>query len=139
MSGKVYFLTGSSRGIGLELAKQLANDKSNTVIATARNLSRATELTKLAEESTNVKLITLDVSSEESISKLDSHLESIAENGIDAFISNAAIAETYQQSLTIDRQKWIDHYITNVVGPIEIIKVLKKYLLKKKTRQIIFI
>lgn len=139
MSGKVYLLTGSNRGIGLELVKLLASKKEDTVIASARDLSNAKELTQVAKENKNVHLITLDVSSAESIANLDSQLKDVAKDGIDVFISNAAVAKCYQPALEVDRQVWIDHYVTNVVGPIEITKVLKKYLLRRKTRHLIFI
>lgn len=82
MTGKVYFLTGSNRGIELELVKKLSERNTNTIIATARDLSKATELIKFAESNKNVKLVTLDVSSEESIGNLDRQLESIAKDGL---------------------------------------------------------
>ncbi|ONH68248.1 hypothetical protein BON22_1996 [Cyberlindnera fabianii] len=48
MSGKVVFITGGNRGIGLELTKAFAADPANTVIASARDPSKATELQSLS-------------------------------------------------------------------------------------------
>ncbi|CCH42564.1 3-oxoacyl-[acyl-carrier-protein] reductase [Wickerhamomyces ciferrii] len=137
--GKVYFLTGSNRGIGLETLKILSSDSTNTVIGTARDLSNAKELAQLAQERDNIKIVELDVSSQESINQLNSQLESVAPEGIDTFISNAAIAQTHQPALSVERDVYLKHYITNVVGPIELTKVLKPYLDKRETKQIIFI
>lgn len=62
-SGKVYFITGANRGIGFQLAKQLAETPSNTVIGTARDPSKATELKSLASANPKVHIVKLDVTS----------------------------------------------------------------------------
>ncbi|CCH42854.1 3-oxoacyl-[acyl-carrier-protein] reductase [Wickerhamomyces ciferrii] len=116
--GKVYFISGATRGIGLQLATQLSQaDSSNTVIATARNPITSTGLKELASKQKNVHIIKLDVSSEESINGIDEQIVPLAsETGIDVYISNGAIGDlTPIQDL--NRQSYIDHFLTNVLGP----------------------
>lgn len=136
MSGKVVFITGGNRGIGLELTKAFAADPANTVIASARDPSKATELQSLS----NVHVVTLDVSDESSINNLPAQLEKVASDGIDYYISNAGVArgDSVQKALTAEKSVWVDHYITNTVGPILITQKVYPFLLKKSTRVISF-
>lgn len=134
---KVYFITGASRGIGLELTKALALTPSNTVIATARNPAKAHALLALATEFSNIKLTTLDVSSQESIDTLNKTLPELCESGIDYYISNAGISNpaTVAPVLKVtDRQLWLDHYATNTLGPIFVAQKLYPYLAKRETK-----
>lgn len=66
MSGKVYCITGTNRGLGLEFVRQLAATKSNTIIATVRNAS--TDLADLkAVASSSTHILVCDTSDAESI------------------------------------------------------------------------
>lgn len=71
MTQLTYFITGGNRGIGFQIVKQLAASKDDKIIAAARDISKAVELKELAEKTGNISIVTLDVSSEESIAKLD--------------------------------------------------------------------
>ncbi|CCH42853.1 3-oxoacyl-[acyl-carrier-protein] reductase [Wickerhamomyces ciferrii] len=138
--GKVYFIAGATRGIGLELATQLAEkDSSNTIIATARDTKNSTGLNNLASKNSNVHIIQLDLSSEKSINGIDEQINSlISEIGIDVFIANGALGDNTPFK-NLGRQTYINHYLTNVLGPTQVINVLYKYLIKTPTRQIFFV
>lgn len=140
MSGKVYFITGASRGIGFELVKRLS-DSQNTVIACARNPDTSTQLNEFAKEHKNVHIVKLDVSSKSSIEQLDSQLSKVASDGIDVFVSNAGIAtsESYSPVLSTDWDTWTDHLTTNTIGAVFAAKAVYPFLLQKQTRQIFFI
>ncbi|ODQ58916.1 hypothetical protein WICANDRAFT_63423 [Wickerhamomyces anomalus NRRL Y-366-8] len=138
-SAKVYFITGVNRGIGFQIVKQLSEaNPENIIIGTARDPTKATELQSLASSNPNIHILKLDVASEESIAALDAQLAPIAKDGIDTFISNAAISDSYHPVLETPKSNWYAHYNTNVIGPIEVSKVLYPYLLKKETRQLIY-
>lgn len=68
MAVTTYLITGASRGLGLEFARQLlAASPENRVIAAARNPSSATELSALiAANPGRIESIKLDVSDEKS-------------------------------------------------------------------------
>jgi NAD(P)-dependent dehydrogenase (short-subunit alcohol dehydrogenase family) len=138
---KVFFITGGNRGIGFELVKQLSVNSNYEIIASTRNVSTSGELVKLSESNKNVKIVTLDVSDEESISKLPAQFSKLAPNGIDVFISNAAIAEdeAYHPVVEVPSSVFLKHYKTNVLGPIVILQTVLPFLKQKDTRQIILI
>ncbi|ONH64932.1 hypothetical protein BON22_5228 [Cyberlindnera fabianii] len=134
MSGKVFFITGANRGIGLELTKAFAADPANTIIASARDPSKATALQSLS----NVKIVKLDISDESSINELPAQLEKVAPEGIDYYIANAGVAgdDAVKKALVVEKSVWVDHYITNALGPILVTQKVYPFLLKKSTRVI---
>lgn len=81
MSPRTYFITGSSRGIGVELVEQLAA-KGNIVIASARNPEAAEKLQKLVDNK-KVFAVKLDVQSEESVKAAVEKVNEISPDGID--------------------------------------------------------
>ena len=135
---KVYFIAGATRGIGFNIAKILAQRPDVKVIATARNVEAAKELAELKASTGRVEIVQLDVSSEESIDALDAQLKKVAADGVDVFISNAAIGK-FSTILETPRKVWHEYHATNVLGPIFIFQTLYPYLIKKKTRQIVFV
>ncbi|CCH41784.1 3-oxoacyl-[acyl-carrier-protein] reductase [Wickerhamomyces ciferrii] len=141
--GKTYFITGVNRGIGFEIVKKyLEADSSNIVIGTARNPSKATELLELESKyKGQLHIIQLDVSDLKSIDSIDSQIKEVAKDGIDVYISNAAYSApgAAKKVLELERQIWIDHYIVNVLGPFEVLRVIKPYLLKKETKHVVII
>lgn len=89
MSKLTYFITGGNRGIGFEIAKNLSAVKSNKIVISVRDPKKAKDLNELAEKTRNIALVTLDVSSQDSVATLDEQLTKVAPEGIDVFISNA--------------------------------------------------
>ncbi|CCH40888.1 3-oxoacyl-[acyl-carrier-protein] reductase [Wickerhamomyces ciferrii] len=139
MSGKVYFISGANRGIGYEFAKQLSSIPSNTVIATARDPASASDLQQLSKSNSKVHIVKLDVADEESFDQLDEQLKNIASNGIDVLISNAGIQHSYKPLLETPKERFINHFNVNAVGPILLVKALYKYLQKSQTKHIAFV
>lgn len=137
---KSYFISGANRGIGYFLVKELVeNEKDVLVFATARNPDEATELKELKSKHGNIEILKLDVSSEESVKALDGQLKAVAVDGIDVFISNAGIGDSYYTVKDAPRDVYLGHFITNTLGPVLLFQVLYPYLFKKETRQIAFI
>ncbi|CCH46164.1 3-oxoacyl-[acyl-carrier-protein] reductase [Wickerhamomyces ciferrii] len=142
--GKTYFVTGVNRGIGFEIVKQyLELDSTNVVIGTVRDPSKAIELQELSKKHKGqLHIIQLEISDPNSIKSIDDQIESIVgETGIDVYIANAGYSGkgSSKAILELERQIWINHYIVNVLGPIEVLKQIKPYLLLNPTRQIILV
>lgn len=135
-----YFITGATRGIGLEFVKQLSEDKNNKVIGSARSFEKAGKLKELADERNNVSIVELVVGDEKSTAKLPEQLAKI-DSGIDVFIHNAGILldGSMDVSLNIGAKVWLEHYNVNVVGAIEVYQKVYPLLVKRDTRKIAFL
>ncbi len=121
-----YLITGSNRGIGLELCKQIIA-KGDEVIATCRNASN--ELQNLGvriEEN-------IDISSEDSINNLRDKLSEVE---IDCLIHNAGIYE-FNSMDDLDQESIIRQFVINALSPLLLTKSLIGLL--KKSSKIAFI
>ena len=121
-----YLVTGSNRGIGLELCKQITA-RGDEVIATCRKAS--SDLKNLGvriEEN-------VDIASEFSITNLRLNLSGIE---LDCLIHNAGIYE-YNALDNLDQQSIIRQFVVNALSPLSLTKSLKGLL--KKSSKIAFI
>jgi NAD(P)-dependent dehydrogenase (short-subunit alcohol dehydrogenase family) len=99
-------VTGANRGIGLEVARQLAA-RGHTVLAGARDPSAVPPLDG------DVRPVRLDVTDETSIAAVRGELESL-----DVLVNNAAIHyDTWQRVLTADLDVVREALETNTLGP----------------------
>lgn len=85
-------LESASRGIGLEITRQLLQTPTNIVFATCRSPSTATDLATLASSPGTLHIVKLDVSDEASI-KVGTNevLRLLNGAGLDYVLNNAAI------------------------------------------------
>lgn len=121
-----FLITGSNRGIGLELCKQLIK-RGERVIATCREAS--SELKTL-----DVRIIEdVDISSEDSINNLRQKLFGVE---LDCLINNAGIYE-FNSIDDLDQQSIIRQFVVNALSPLSLTKSLRSLL--KKSSKIAFI
>jgi NAD(P)-dependent dehydrogenase (short-subunit alcohol dehydrogenase family) len=111
--GQTALITGATRGIGLAIARALANENCNLIL-TARDEK---SLQKLSRELKSPKISThpCDVRDPQSVSDLFRMIRQ-QRSRIDILINNAGIAHP---NLTVDRlpfQLWRDVFATNVDG-----------------------
>lgn len=139
--GLTYLIIGATRGIGLELVRQLSEVESNKIIASARSLKSAGKLQELADSRKNITIVEIEVGNEESTSRLPEQLANVAPSGIDVFVHNAGINLAGSSDITsnIPREIWLKEYEVNTLGAIETYKKVYPFLVKKDTRKIIFI
>ncbi|KAM9351618.1 C-signal-like [Symphorus nematophorus] len=127
MSGSLcrsVLVTGSSRGIGLELVKQLATSSNRpaTIIAAARNPSSSTGLQELSKTHRDVHIVTLDVDSQQSISSALEEVHSIVGNeGLNCLINNAAIGLSTDIN-TVTPEAMMRSFRVNSVAPLFVTK-----------------
>jgi len=117
-----YLITGSNRGIGLELCNQIHN-RGDEVIATCRRASP--ELINLGvriEEN-------IDISSEEAITNLAKKLSGI---NLDCIINNAGIYE-YNSLEDFQKRSILRQFEINALSPICMTQSLK-HLLKRSSK-----
>ncbi|KAI8581633.1 hypothetical protein K450DRAFT_232239 [Umbelopsis ramanniana AG] len=136
MAAKTYFITGASRGLGLEFVSQLKR-AGHVVIATARKPENSEELQKLVDNK-QVYSIALDTVDVKSVEAAVEKVNEIAPNGIDVLINNAGVStDRSHSSLTTPPEAMLDVFKTNVVGTVIVTQRFVP-LLKKKTDRKIF-
>ncbi|KAI0353819.1 NAD-P-binding protein [Trametes cingulata] len=92
---RVWLITGSNRGIGLEIARQLLESPTNVVIAGCRNPSKAAALHALAESNKGrLHVVQLDIADRKSVNdSVQEVVAALGDKGIDYIINNAAVNE----------------------------------------------
>ena len=121
-----YLVTGSNRGIGLELCKQIIA-RGDKVIATCRKSSSYLKNLGVRIEEN------IDISSEDSINNLRQALSGV---DLDCLIHNAGIYE-YNSIDDFDHESIIRQFVVNALSPLSMTKSLKCLL--KKSSKIAFI
>lgn len=121
-------IVGATRGIGLELTKQYA-DEGNNVIACARDTDAASLLDELASGSDNITIEQLDVANPSSI---EAAAGRIGDDTIDTIIIVAGAVggdPVNQQSIdNIDIEEWHRNFDTNTIGPLLVARAFKQNL-----------
>ncbi|PCH39148.1 NAD(P)-binding protein [Wolfiporia cocos MD-104 SS10] len=133
-----WLITGTSRGIGLELVRQLVTSPSNTVVATCRDPARAAGLQALkANAKGALHIVALDVSDEASIhSSVAPVVEILGERGLDYLYNNAAINEGNDSAFEFSYERLLATLSANVAGPALLAQVYLP-LLEKGHRKVI--
>ncbi len=108
-------VTGANRGIGLELARQLAA-RGDTVVGTARDPEAAVELRGLA-----ARVEELDLANEKSIVGLARRLRDLP---IDWLVHNAAIGVAGPAAAEVDPGEVETHLRVNALGPFRLTQAL---------------
>ncbi|KAM4639517.1 C-signal-like isoform 2-T2 [Amazona ochrocephala] len=123
MAAGAVLLTGSNRGIGLGLVKQLLRTPRPPawIFATCRDPAgpRAQELRDLASKHTNLVLVELDVADPSTVTKAVKIVEEkLNGTGLNLLINNAGIYNSEASLERVDAEEMIRTYKTNVVGPL---------------------
>lgn len=134
---KIALITGSSRGIGRELALHLASQGFNIIVNYHNNISEANKVMKMLS-SFPVKAICIkaDVGDPSAVTFLRKSVEE--EFGrIDLLINNAGIIKRPGAWNEISNEDILTTVKTNLLGPIYVIKEFVPLLEKSDTRNII--
>ncbi|MEM8757606.1 MAG: SDR family oxidoreductase [Planctomycetota bacterium] len=110
-----YLITGANRGIGFELAKQLA-ERQDIVIGTARDPGSATALFEAG-----VEVVELDVADDDLLAALP---EQVADRPIDVLINNAGVYNDKAGLDGTDLEKFMQSMRINAAGPLAVTRAL---------------
>lgn len=133
----VVFITGASRGIGLEVAREYASH-GWTVIATCRTPATAEDLKELAASNSKVSIEQLDVVDDASIAALAEKLEGTA---IDVLINNAGISggRDTQTFGELQYEAFAQVMDVNVLGPLKVTEAFFDNVLAGEQKKLITI
>ena len=124
-------ITGASRGLGLEFARQFYNEECR-VIATCRSPKDANELNAIGD----IDVHALDVTDDKSVANLADKLR--GEN-IDILINNAGVIGQRDGFGRLDYDIWAETMDTNVFGPMRVAEAFRDNVMNSEKKQMIFI
>lgn len=123
-------ITGTSRGIGLELTK-LALENGDQVMAYARNPQASRQLMQLEKEYPQLlSLAAVDVAAEDAPEKIISKLKSWSH--VDTLINNAGVL-----TQGTSRQDFLNSFTTNSIAPFEIATALLPWLKRSESAKVV--
>ncbi|MDX2224107.1 MAG: SDR family NAD(P)-dependent oxidoreductase, partial [Rhodospirillaceae bacterium] len=127
-------ITGTNRGIGLELVKQYA-ERGWTVIATARNPDTAADLKALAAKHANVTVEKLDLLDHAAI---DALAAKYADTPIDVLINNAGLlGDVAKQTVgSFDYDTFREVYDVNAYGALKMSEAFKGSIAKGEQKKV---
>jgi len=116
-----WLVTGTSRGIGLNIVKRLIRSPHNVVFATCRDPPGAVALNALEnapETLGQLHVVQMDVTDEASIPRAMDKVKSIlGDAGLDYLINNAGVAVKNDTPSTVEPKDLVATVMTNVAGP----------------------
>jgi NAD(P)-dependent dehydrogenase (short-subunit alcohol dehydrogenase family) len=130
-------ITGASRGLGFELAKQYAVEGWR-VIACCRKPEDAIALKKLAPSAPDmVSVVAMDVADNDTVRNAALALKNVV---VDILINSAGIAGVPQQSTgQIDYASWARVLDVNTMGPLRVLEAFTDNLARSERRLVVTI
>ena len=136
------FITGTNKGIGLELVRQYLAD-GHEVIATCRDRNRADVLHALAHDHPDrLRICEMDLTDVDSLQALAAEL---ANQPIDIFINNAGAAIGYSTDSdrnvfgALEAEIWLSMFRSNSIGPVLLAQYLYPNILLGEDKKIVFV
>ncbi|KAI0737529.1 NAD-P-binding protein [Daedaleopsis nitida] len=136
----IWFITGTNRGIGLEMTRQLLESPLNTIIAACRNPLNATALNELANDAKGqLHVVKLVVDDERSIRACANEVaQIIGDKGVDYVVNNAAVNTGHEDyAYSMDVGTMVEVFKTNVAGPAYVAQAFRSLLEKSRKKTIV--
>jgi NAD(P)-dependent dehydrogenase (short-subunit alcohol dehydrogenase family) len=138
MTKKIVFITGANKGIGYEVARQLA-DKGFAVLLGARDSQRGAAAAQKLSAEGDIHFVPIDVADEQSIAAA-AELVSQQWGQVDVLVNNAGIfleSSAEIRPSTLDASMFKKTFETNVFGAFAVIHHFLPLLKNSQTAQII--
>ena len=126
-------ITGSNRGIGLELVTQYA-EANWRVFACCRSPEESTALQVLANSNDNISIHLLDVTEPQQILDLAHKLKDIP---IDILFNNAGIYGPYDANFgNTNQQQWLECFNINTISPMKVTEAFVTHVANSQLKTI---
>ncbi|KAH9834484.1 NAD-P-binding protein [Rhodofomes roseus] len=144
-----FAVIGASRGVGLELVRQLSASAANTVIVTVRNKEKSTHLNELvqASKSKNIHIVEANVADHHALERAAAEAAQITGGSLDVLVHNAARMEAenmikgfldYDTPEKLDAE-FLASFKVNVLGVVHTVNAFLPLLRRGTTKKIIII
>ncbi|EJU05184.1 NADP-binding protein [Dacryopinax primogenitus] len=142
MSSVSYFVTGASRGLGLEFVTQLLARPNTKVVATARDPTALPELAALQRCTPSDRLLVLqyDVTDFRFSERVVEESSKFLENKLDVLIANAGTV--FQRGVGFQERNWdkaIETLTVNAVASFVLLQALLPLMKNAQRRTVLFI
>ena len=138
LANKNIIITGSSKGIGKNLAINFFNNNSN-IFLISRNIKKLNEIKKDLNSKNShdqiIKCFEGDIANKSQISEIFKEIHS-NHNSIDVLINNAGITKD-NLIIRMKDEEWDDVINTNLTGTFNCCKIVSKYMVKQRSGKII--
>ncbi len=135
LEGKTALITGSSRGLGLVLARGLGKAGAKLIL-NGKNEERLIQtVNKLRKEGFNVNRLSFDITKKEQIVKQVSHMEKYI-GSIDILVNNAGI-QRRKPLEELEEVVWKEVIDTNLTGAFLVSQQIAKGMIKRMSGKII--
>ena len=126
LRGANILITGSSRGLGLEMVRQLvARGDTNKIVATCRDPAGCPALLELDASSDKVHVLRLDVTRTNSFPVLADNFKRITEGrGLNILINNAGVSPKSTKVNLVTEEQMRNTFECNVIAPLFLTKSL---------------
>ncbi|HEY8361704.1 MAG TPA: 3-oxoacyl-[acyl-carrier-protein] reductase [Tissierellaceae bacterium] len=136
LENKVALVTGGSRGIGREIALELARNGANVVITYVNNEEKANEvIDEIKSMGVKALAIKADVSKESDVQRM---IEKVEEefNSVDILVNNAGITKD-NLLIRMKEEEWDEVMNVNLKGTFLCTKAVARMMMKKRYGKII--
>jgi NAD(P)-dependent dehydrogenase (short-subunit alcohol dehydrogenase family) len=133
-----FVVTGTSRGIGLELVRQLLA-RGDVVEAVVRDPERARELAQLGKTpsgAANLRIHRCDVTDDASVRALAAALDGRA---VDVLVNNAGVLGKMSPLEELDLEDMVASYRTNALAPLAVTRALLPNMRRSDVRKVVHI
>lgn len=137
ITGKWALVTGASRGVGLRVARALA-EKQVKLIVHSRNLKNTQFLVKeLQAQGVEVYAVAAELSDEKSVNKLIKEVRKICADHLDILYNNAAIMTTYRPTFEPTVVEYQKSFMVNSITPAKLCDAFLPKMLERNWGRIV--
>ncbi|MEJ2635897.1 MAG: 3-oxoacyl-[acyl-carrier-protein] reductase [Calditrichia bacterium] len=135
LKDKIVIVTGSTRGIGAEIAREFARREASVIISGRNEEKLASIVAEIKEFGHPVESMKVNISSSEDARKLAEHaIEKFGK--IDVLVNNAGITRD-NLLMRMNEAEWDEVLATNLKGTFNCIKAVTRQMMKQRYGRII--